>query len=104
MLKAEARQPRPGIAPLVLGETVGGCLCIALVVEEIVGRQAHRLAVDARLADFLPDVVKALDSIDRIDIVLVLPVVGIGGKAGTGEGEIDLVRNVVTVNQVAHAQ
>ena len=85
VLEAEACQPRAGAALLVLGEAIGGCLGVALIVEEIVGRQAHRLTADARLPDLVRDVIQTLDSIGRIDIVVVLPIVGVGGKAGTSE-------------------
>ena len=88
---------------MVFREAIGCCLGIAPIVEEVIGCQAHRLAADARLPSFVPDVVQILDPIGRIDRVVVLPIVGIGSKAGTCEREINLVGEFAAMYQVAHA-
>ena len=91
MLHADSCQEGAGTALLILREAVGCSLCISPVVEEIIGSESHRFAADSRLPDFVPLVVGVLVDIDDINIVLVLPVVGIGGKPSASEGEVDLV-------------
>ena len=48
-------------------------------------------------------VVQTLINIGDIDIVLVLPVIGIGSKPRAGEGEIHLVRHLAAMNEVTDA-
>ena len=76
---------------MILREAVGCSLCISPVVEEIIGSESHRFAADSRLPDFVPLVVGVLVNIVDVDIVLILPVIGIGGKSSAGEREVDLV-------------